>query len=564
VSLLVLLAACLVIQLPAVCAVSQLWPDRDVLDRWIWGGLVGLAAAVYLAVAASYLHLYLFFPLWILAATAAIVTWARAPRRASLIGRLDPTLVLILALCAVPRFVVAAVHELPPGWDPTFHLVLARKILVTAHAIHDWRPFEDIALNYPTGSHTLVAVLAAATRLPLHTVFNWLEPILGTLTVGAVFLFGAATTKNREAARYAAAAYGLLANWGGIDYYRWGGLPNLTAMIFLLGALTLAAESPFRRSQQVLFAGFVAALVVTHHHVMLATAAVMCVLLVADTITGTRERRRGVVLGLVGAALLAAFFLIPYALKVRGIDTTSALDVESPIALSEWLPDLGPAFVCLAAGGLVAALASRTVPGPNSVAWSMFGALFGTFIVLEYVVRRLTEHGPGTGMLAFTPSRFLTDGAYVLAVFAGWGVWWLRCRLRWRFAAPLAMMTIVALGLTMTARWQHAFGIPSVSKPLWKAYTWIDTHTPQDTIVLARGRWSVYGTWRRTLETSIPASEPSVTETPKQRMMQELLAGARPPEAASVEVVAVRETGPAPNEEVLWLHRSGVAVVKIR
>jgi len=561
----IVLAAWLAIQLPALCAVSRLWPDRDVLDRWIWAGLAGLGAAIYLAVAASYAQLYLFFPLWIAAAAAAVVAWVRSPRRAALTGPIDRTALLVFVVCAVPRFVVAAAHELPPGWDPTFHLVLARKILTTAHAIHDWAPFEDIALNYPTGSHTLVAVFAAATRLPLHTVFNWLEPLLGTLTVAAVFLFAAATTRNREVARYAAAAYGLLANWGGLDYYRWGGLPNLTAMVLLLGALTLAAEAPpFPRSNQVLFGGFVASMALAHHHVMLAAGAILIVLLAADTIGGVRERRRGVVFGLVVAALLSAAFLIPYALKIWDIGKTSALDVENPIALADWLPYLGPALVWLAAGGILVAATSRAATRPNGVAWSMLAALFGAFIVLEYVVRGLTAHGRGPGVLAFTPSRFLTDGVYVLAVFAGWGVWWVRSHLRFRSAAALALTVVLLLGLTQSSRWRHLFTIPTVPAPMWEAYTWVDAHTPPDTLVLARGRWSVYGTWRRTLETSVPASEPSVADTAKQRMMQELLAGGRPADAGDAEVVAIRDTGPGPNEQVLWRHPSGVAVVRVR
>ena len=74
--------------------------------------------------------------------------------------------------------------------------------------IYDWEPFENTSLNYPVGSHFLIAVLATLTQLPLHTVFKLLIPLLGILTTAQIYLFSLQVAKNKEVAIYSALAYG--------------------------------------------------------------------------------------------------------------------------------------------------------------------------------------------------------------------------------------------------------------------------------------------------------------------------------------------------------------------
>jgi len=143
----------------------------------------------------------------------------------------------------VTRFAIALPLVLPPGTlDPTFHLVLARQIQISHHAIDHW-PFAGIPLNYPTGSHVLVVVLSALAGLPLHTTFKDFIPLLGVLTTGQIYVFARRVTASPLTALYSAAIYGLWAWYGSIDYFRWGGLPNELAMLLFLAMLSIEAAS---------------------------------------------------------------------------------------------------------------------------------------------------------------------------------------------------------------------------------------------------------------------------------------------------------------------------------
>ena len=102
----------------------------------------------------------------------------------------------MLLVVAVSRTWIALLSELPPGWDPSFHLLLAGKIQQTDAVISDWRPFADISLNYPIGSHVALVALANLSGLPLHAVFRLFIPALGVLTTAQVYLFATRATKS--------------------------------------------------------------------------------------------------------------------------------------------------------------------------------------------------------------------------------------------------------------------------------------------------------------------------------------------------------------------------------
>ena len=129
------------------------------------GLAVGLAGGLLLLRLAAETDLGLFTTAGAGLGAIGALALARAAR-----GRLRPTglsregrllLVLLLAVLAL-RAVPLLLNPLPLGWDPYFHLLLAEKARALGHAVHDWRPYEDIPLHYPIATHLL---LAWASRL---------------------------------------------------------------------------------------------------------------------------------------------------------------------------------------------------------------------------------------------------------------------------------------------------------------------------------------------------------------------------------------------------------------
>src|SRR5208283_28627 len=139
-----------------------------------------------------------------------------------------PRVALALILPAVVILQTDAImHQLVPlGWDPSFHLLLAKKIALSDHLIRDWLPFEDAALNYPIGSHLLIALFARFSGVPLPRVFQYLMVTFSGVSALAVYALAAEYFGAELVGLYAAIAYSLWAFTGSTDYFRWGGLPN--------------------------------------------------------------------------------------------------------------------------------------------------------------------------------------------------------------------------------------------------------------------------------------------------------------------------------------------------
>ena len=567
-SLLRLLIAAGVLAFPALLPATRLVAART--DAVIWAGTFALASTVFVAVAASYVHLSLFFVVWAVMAAGAI-WWriAAAPPRPAAAGdrRFDPWLIAILAIVAIPRFAVAIAHDLPPGWDPTFHLVLARKLLETGGMIHDWTPFEDVALNYPVGSHVLVAMLAMLTGLAPHTVFNLLVPLIGVLTTAQMYLLARHASGSAQVARYTAVAYGAWANWGSIDYYRWGGMPNLVGMSLLLGALTLLIAPRFDWRRRALFGLLVAAIALTHHHVMLTAGLLFGALFVHAVLRRDRERAVGLVAGLAFAFVLGAFYVVPYALKAGGIGETSVLTAsEPPIPPDRLVRSVGAVLLAAGVIGVVLAAVSRSAGRPAGAIGVVTGVLAAMFVVFHYVYPALAERWTGEAYIPFTPSRFLTDLAYVLPIYAGYAA--ARASAAVRLPQAAAVGAMLLLGLTLLPVWRHLYTIPAIDPPLREAYTWIQQQAEPHAVVLDRGRWSVYLTWRRTATTSLPVSEPTTAGTAKRALIDALEkadpAAPRPDEAGALQILAIRPRGAnGAHERVLWRHPSGLTVVEL-
>jgi hypothetical protein len=490
--LLRLLGGTLVLMIPGILLAGGLGLGRDRLERWTHGGCLGLALAVYIASAISQFNLHGFYPAWAIITAIAV---ARFRRRG--IGEIDRGMILVLLIVAATRYAIALPQILPKGWDPTFHMILARKIQITQHAIWDWSPFESARLNYPTGSHVLVVVISAISGLPLQTVFKDFIPLLGVLTTAQIYIFARRVTGDAAAALYAALAYGVWANFGSVGYYDWGGLPNELAMLFLLAMLSAWLEDWRRSTRMAVMAVLYAATILTHHHVMIVSGVVLVAIL-AFTMAGPTGRL--LAMAAAAGALLDAFFLVPYAAKVATLASTNVLHRgEAPLDLLTVWRLMGYVYVAAAVVGI--ALWRR---GPMLI--TVCVAMIGMYLACEYVWPTwLAIHGqpPST---AFTPSRLPSDLNYFLAVFVGVALAFAQRKLR--VAKGVMIMLILLAATSEIGFWRTMAGGSGVSPDFVAACDWIQKNTPADCVVLSRENWTTYLTWRKTFHTPMPDSEP--------------------------------------------------------
>ena len=496
----------LLVVLPGVAAAYSL--DRR--SNWTrvvaLGNVVGLGAAILLGYYVLLAHLPLVFvPAIEYACAVILIIWsrrageAREPETGGVARYLGLLLLLVFASRAIPTFF----NELPQGLtDPPFHTLIAQKILLTGRIPTDWQPFESIRLNYPVGIHILIAEIAKVTHIPVHIIFKMLFPILGVGSTLSVFSLARVISKRRDVAIYSAIAYSFLAVWGSLDYYRWGGMPNLVGMLFVLALADFLLAGG--RWAFPAFGFLAASLALTHHHSALCAA----ILFGGYALFRLASRRewdqvlRTTVFGFVVALGLAAPFLIPYAAGAIGeVGKTSVLKFYEPL-LPIWrcLGNLGwPLSILGIAGVVVARRVLKDHFGLFLLFW--IASFFGVFVSLEYIYRFAVYQTNGGFYTAFTPSRFLTDLGYPLSIAAG--------VVLARLASALRPVRAFALVLVLALAWS-ATPIRSQTKKIdvdIAAFRWLGANAEANALVVTNVPWASYLTWRETTYTPLPASE---------------------------------------------------------
>ena len=504
--LLISTATYLLLVVPGIAAVYALDRRSNLTRVLALGNVVGLGAAILLGYYVLLAHLPLVCaPVIEYAGAAALVLWSRrvkeVPAREGSTG--GHYLWIILLLVLISRAIPTFFNELPLGLtDPPFHTLIAQKILLTGRIPVDWQPFEAVRLHYPVGIHILIAEIAKFTHIPVHIVFKMLFPVLGV--GGALSLFSVARVISRrtDVAVYSALAYSFLAVWGSIDYYRWGGMPNLVGMLFLLGlADLLLGGGPGAFPA---FGFLLASLALTHHHSVLCAA----ILFGGYAILRLASRRewgdvpRRAFFELVVAGALAAPFLIPYVAGAMGeVGKTSVFKFYEPL-LPIWqcLRYLGWPFSALGVAGAV--LAGRRMKDARGVFLLFWiASFFSVFVIFEYVYRFAVYLANGGFYAALTPSRFLTDLAYPLAIAAGIVLARLACRLR--PVPSFAVILVAALAWSVAPIRGQAKRVDVDAA----AFRWLGANAEANALVVTNVPWASYLTWRETTYTPLPASE---------------------------------------------------------
>jgi len=201
---------------PGILLWRSVFPHDDFVDCVTWGSTSGLAIAVLIAFYSSLYRLSLFWPLWIavIAATTVLRIVLRPGKRVAVRDDNELWLAFVLGVVAISRLLPTFFNSIPPGFDPSLHLLLAKKLMLTDRFVSDFSPFENIAVTYPLGSHFLIVVLSRVTSIPLHRVFQLLVPALGVITTAQIYAMARTVFRSSEIALYSSVAYGMWAFLG--------------------------------------------------------------------------------------------------------------------------------------------------------------------------------------------------------------------------------------------------------------------------------------------------------------------------------------------------------------
>jgi hypothetical protein len=530
--------------LPATWVAWRRLGGCSVLERLSIGAALGtavnLAGAYWLGIVSLGL-----WPVWwglqgLVALTAGwrvrelgAATAARARQPAAGTVR---AVVFVLSLAGLHLY---ALHfsVLPRGVDASFHCTVAQHLLERDRVTSDLWPLEPIGLNYSLGSHVWVAVCARWTGLDVHTVFRhcFFATVLGgSAVVGAWsgLLFGP------RAASWGAFAFAFASFEASWRPYLWGGLPSAMAMWLALAALgAIVWLSP----RVGLWAGGVllGAMTLAHHHTWVACYGALTMLVLAQWVrrlagpVPARSLVQAMALGL----LVAAVYVGPLAGRAASIGETS---VGRYLESFEWpwmhVLHWGPAIVWAAVAGAVRPVVEAARPARRLLVW-LACIWLGAFLVLNYLVRMLAQRYLGAEYTPFTPSRFLFDTQFVLAVFAGGGLdgaadWLGRFGKvpRWLLVAAVA----VALLAQMVPLWADCawtelgssarrtlLGESSPPRPpvvpmdeYLGSGRWARDHLPANALVVgAPGQyWLTYLCRRESTSMFLPISEPTTAE----------------------------------------------------
>jgi hypothetical protein len=522
--------------------------------------ITGLAFATAVAMVAlyalSYLSLAAFIVAWLAAAAWGIyqVSVLRP------LIRIDRALALLALGAAAIRFAPVLFQDFPPGWDPYFHLLVVRLIEQSGAHVASLSPFEDIPINYPTGTHLLVALIVKCTGASRYGVFQAVLALFGTLTCLQVYAWVSAATANKRWALYAMAAYAFLALQGSIDYYRWGGVPNLVGMYLLAGCLTLVAQRDAGERRWWALPPMYLAIAVSNHHVLFTAFAVMGGLLVWLALDSRRRRdARRLLAGGCIAAVVAVPYLGYHFFSTGGIHDTGLLTyIDEPNALWSIALGYGAVFFLAVLAGI--GLYARD-PRSRRVGAELLlpaAVMLALFVLFEYGGRQLMLVLYQRPIAPFTPSRFVTDAVYPLSAFAGLAFLELEQRMQ-----RSVLIAVVALFATNAVSYAKQFE-PQIDPDRAAAYAWVEANTRPNTLVIAVWVHTPVLTNRASYYTALPSSEQS-TKAGNRLLLERMISGEVRVETTSYPVVLINQ-GPlpplAPRSAILW-QRGAIAVLDV-
>lgn len=429
----------------------------------------------------------------------------------------DQTGIAVLLCGAAAMLWIVLGYDVPAGWDPACHALLAEKIARSGSLSRDWLPFEALSMHYPQAFHCPVALLSRLTGVPVHEVMQALHAaaqipalILVWRIAGRIF--------GRNAAAAAALLYAFGTHTGNFYYYyRLGMFPTELAGLFFL--LLIHESLTSRRRSVGILAGCG---IVWVHFLTLAIAAWVIVCFASSSFRKRGHAMLKFMAGSLGAALCVS---APYWLYMLfgQIDSGSSESIRfSEEAAFDWyrVPDeIGPVVLILSIAGFAMLFRRcRREPVRFAVVWP--AALLGIFLVMEYGFRYLVARPFfGEDFTIFIPSRFLAVSGYGLSILGGCAF----ARML-RKLPNLGRIAAVLLMLGSVHDYLYLARLRVVSPDLRNLAAALREKTPPNAYcVLPAGtcdyQWLAYFAWRPTPGLPLPSSENRAAVVPKVTML---------------------------------------------
>ena len=545
--------------LPWVALAVAVFADHPLGQRLaigVTGGLAGTITAAHLL--ASWGLFDLFAPVFAVFAAATGLLFV-GPFRSSITGKTkhrDETsadvgwgrgerawfglcFALVLLFEATPTLST----DVPLGWDPSFHSILAKKILDSGRLSEDWLPFSDIPVNYPQGIHVLTAVISKWSGQQVHQVLQIMHLLFQPLAAVLVYLLARTITGEWRTAVLAMAAYAFLFDFGSFNsYFQWGGFPTELGSLFFLALVWLSLETvtgnggtrrwPGDLVRVLLFGS----MVLVHHLTALIGAAVILFFLLASAFCrGPALLRRSLLRLMVITGAAYSFYIVPYVLRIGSLGETETLLFrdEALNTAGQIIAKLGATACIFAAIGFASTL--RKGGGDRQdflLAW-LTGLVAG-FCLFDYVYRFSSIWLYGENISAFTPSRWMTVMSYPLSIYAGSGLAGLhgalrrvagnRVRLKFDFALAVLVTAIAGAAIPGVA---DLSARRSLEQGVFQSVRKIGESTPDNAFIvytrealeeIGPMEWVPYLTWRPSPYVPIPASEDRRQERAKRRL----------------------------------------------
>jgi hypothetical protein len=402
-------------------------------------------------------------------------------------------------------------------------------------------------INYPYGPHTFIAEISLLTRVAPDRAFAALiSGVFPVLTCLALYTLTLRLLRGTGYALAAVAAYGLLGYWGSMNYAVWGGLPNEIGCFLALSFFAVLFAPNATWSHIIVGGLMLGAIPLAHHHVMLTVALLLVVFalyLLARRWRWDHAARwllRNLGLMAVVAAVSIAYYALPLVLRAGRVQDTDAATYREELGNGALLGS-GVALEILAVAGVVLFYLSpawrarwpgvrlrvtRSARGFLAVTTlTLSGAFLAGYYVYGYISYTWLTHGQATYSL-FTPSRFLTDLTYFLAIYAAIplvALWrWLGVAgARFEMGDPGApqvmgacvrgalLLALLAVACSLVTQ-QFDPGAGQLAAGEAQQFAWVRAHTPANTVALnmdATAHWAPYFTGRESAITPIPTSE---------------------------------------------------------
>ena len=336
-------------------------------------------------------------------------------------------------------YFLACEKELPCGWDPAFHAILAGKIIKYGTLSTTWLPFENITMNYPQGSHVLIALTAEYGSfchiLPsgLSAVPEAQKLLMFALVLPSSLLIMAITQEcfqSIKAGFFAFLTFLLLGNLGTYSsFWGWGGYPTATGFLFFTALIYFALQKEKMEKKD-----FTACMVLWGsfglcHHMTVVIVAIIMTVYTLFLLTQWKKANYTIWKKLFFPGVSACILFLPGIIfQIRSAGSTANSEVfrfddERPYTFLQFL-DNGSIPVIAGFLALIFLLSYRkqllsSAKKDFLLLWAE--ASMGAFLFFEVIFRYcIAIPFTGKNFSLFVPSRFLTMTALPFSILTGY------------------------------------------------------------------------------------------------------------------------------------------------